>query len=103
MLNHDQDVLPHQHGIHQFLIQATILPFYINLDAFSHFPNLELRDQTQRLVDLWQCVGNDSLEGVYFGMLKAAMETQDEQSRRIALLAARISRKILDGGEVVLP
>ena len=70
---------------------------------FSHFPNLELRDQTQRLVDLWQCVGNDSLEGVYFGMLKAAMETQDEQSRRIALLAARISRKILDGGEVVLP
>lgn len=78
-----------------------------NLEAltaeFSQFPHLELRDQTQRLVDLWQCVGNDSLEGVYFGMLKAAMEDKDGQSAQIALLAAKISRKILDGGEVVLP
>ena len=71
--------------------------------GFSQFPNLELRDQTQPPVDLWGCVGNDSLEGVYFGMLKEAMESQDEESRRIALLAAKISRKILDGGEVVLP
>lgn len=70
---------------------------------FSHFPNLELRDRTQPPVDLWGCVGNDSLEGVYFGMLKEAMEDQDEATRRIALLAAKISRKILDGGEVVLP
>ena len=70
---------------------------------FSQFLNLELRDKTQPPVDLWGCVGNDSLEGVYFGMLKEAMEGQDEESARIALLAAKISRKILDGGEVVLP
>ena len=31
------------------------------------------------------------------------MDSQGEASQRIALLAAKISRKILDGGEVVLP
>ncbi len=71
--------------------------------AFARFPNLELRDKTQPPVDLWASIGSDSLEGVYFGMLKEAMEGQDEDSRRIAQLAARISRTILDGGEVVLP
>jgi prepilin-type N-terminal cleavage/methylation domain-containing protein len=70
---------------------------------FTQFPNLELRDKTQPPADLWVAVGNDSLEGVYFGMLKEAMEGQDEDSARIAMLAAKISRKILDGGEVVLP
>lgn len=70
---------------------------------FARFPNLDLRDKTQPPVDLWGAVGNDSLEGVYFGMLKEAMEGQDEDAARIALLAAKISRKILDGGEVVLP
>ena len=79
----------------------------INLDEltaqFPQFPNLELQDHTQPPVDLWGCVGNDSLEGVYFGMLKDALEGQDEESQRVALLAAKISRKILDGGEVVLP
>lgn len=70
---------------------------------FARFPNLELRDRTQPPVDLWGSVGTDSLEGVYFGMLREAMEGQDEDSARIALLAAKISRKILDGGEVVLP
>ena len=70
---------------------------------FAQFPNLQLRDKTRPLQDLWSCVGNDSLEGVYFGLLKEAMEGQDEQSQRIALLAAKISREILDGEEVVLP
>ena len=79
----------------------------VRLDAlsaqFSRFPNLELRDNTRLPKDLWGCVGNDSLEGVYFGMLKEAMDGQDEESQRIALLAAKISRTILDGEEVVLP
>lgn len=70
---------------------------------FSQFPNLELRDKTTPPIDLWSCAGDDSLEGVYFKMLKEAMEGQDEESQQIALLAAKISRKILDGGEVVLP
>lgn len=70
---------------------------------FSSCPNLELRDSTVPVADVWSAVGEDSLEGVYFRMLRDAMDGQDEQSRRIALLAARISRKILDGQEVVLP
>ena len=71
--------------------------------CFAQFPNLQLRDKTRPPLDLWGCIGNDSLEGVYFGLLKEAMEGQDEQSQRIALLAAKISREILDGEEVVLP
>ena len=70
---------------------------------FARFPNLELRDKTQPPADLWGAVGSDSLEGVYFALLKEAMEGQDGDSARIALLAAKISRKLLDGGEVVLP
>jgi DNA repair exonuclease SbcCD nuclease subunit len=70
---------------------------------FAHFPNLQLRDKTQPPADLWGCIGQDSLEGVYFGMLKQAMEDADEDSACIAHLAAKISRKILDGGEVELP
>ena len=73
------------------------------MDQFSQFPNLELRDQTQPPVDIWGSVDEDSLEGVYFRMLKEAMVDQDEQSRRIVQLAAKISKKILNGEEVVLP
>ena len=79
----------------------------VDLDAllakFSQFPNLELRDKTQPPVDLWSAVGSDSLEGVYFKMLQDALEGQDEETTRIVSMAAKISRKLLDGGEVVLP
>lgn len=70
---------------------------------FARFPNLELRDKTQPPVDLWGCAGGDNLEGVFFEMLKEAAEAGDEESARIALLAAKISRKLLDGREVELP
>lgn len=70
---------------------------------FSAFPNLELRDQTQPLVDIWGSAGADSLEGVFFKMLRDTYEQEDEQSRQIVLQAAQIARKILDGSEVVLP
>ena len=66
---------------------------------FSRFPNLELRDRTVPPLDLWGCVGEDSLEGVYFRLLKEALEDDPET----VTLAARISRQILDGQEVVLP
>ena len=71
--------------------------------TLEHYPNLELRDKTRPAADVWQAVGEDSLEGIYFRMLRQAMENGDEASRQTALLAARISRTILDGGEVVLP
>ena len=67
---------------------------------FSRFPNLELRDRTVPPADLWGCADADSLEGVYFRMLRDALANGDEE---IVTLAARISRQILDGQEVVLP
>lgn len=70
---------------------------------FAQFPNLELRDHTVPVTDLWGCVGEDSLEGVYFGILQDAMAEADEKEREILSLAAKISRRVLDGREVVLP
>lgn len=79
----------------------------IDLEAlqaeFSQFPNLVLRDQTRRPVDLWKSLGEDNFEGVYFGMLKDALADADPQLQQQILLAAKLSRQILDGQEVVLP
>ena len=72
-------------------------------EAFSHFPNLLLRDRTVRPVDLWSNAGEDTLEGMYFHLLQEAMEGQDEQTCRQVLLAAKISRQLLEGREVTLP
>ena len=75
-----------------------------DLDAlqaqYSHFPNLVLRDQTCRPLDIWKAIGEDSFEGMYFGLLKDALtgEAQDET----ILLAAKLSRQLLDGQEVTL-
>ena len=67
---------------------------------FSQFPNLVLRDQTRRPVDIWKAIGEDSFEGMYFGLLRDMLDGQDQQT---ALLAAKLSRQLLDGQEVVLP
>ena len=78
-----------------------------DLDAlkqeFSCFPNLILRDKTTRPVDVWGSLGEDSFEGTYFGLLKQAMENADEAEKEEILLAAEISRRLLEGQEVVLP
>lgn len=70
---------------------------------FARFPNLTLRDQTRKPVDLWQNAGEDHFEGMYFGLLKAALEDADEEAKERILLAAKLSRQILDGQEVELP
>ena len=70
---------------------------------YSQFPNLLLRDHTRRPVDLWKSLGEDSFEGVYFGMLKDALAEADPQMQEQILLAAKLSRQILDGQEVALP
>ena len=70
---------------------------------FSRFPNLVLRDKTTRPVDVWGSLGQDNFEGVYFGLLKQATETATEEELQEILLAAELSRQLLDGQEVVLP
>jgi hypothetical protein len=70
---------------------------------YSRFPNLQLRDRTTRPVDIWGSLGEDSFEGVYFGLLKQALEEADGELKQDVLLAATLSRQLLDGQEVVLP
>ena len=71
--------------------------------AYSHLPNLELRDRTTRPVDVWGSSGEDSFEGVYFGLLKQAYDNAEGADKEEIYLAAEISRRLLDGQEVVLP
>ena len=72
------------------------------LGAFSHISHLELLDSTVAPVDVWKALGTDTLEGQYFGMLKEAMDATPDE-KEVLLLAAELSRRILDGQEVVLP
>ena len=68
---------------------------------FADYPNLQLRDRTEPPLEIWGDADADSLEGIYFGMLRQAMEESPEDARQIQL-AAEISRKILAGREVKL-
>lgn len=70
---------------------------------FSQFPNLLLRDQTTPPTDPWASAGEDSFEGIYFGLLQDAFSGSTPQQQAQIQLAARISRQLLDGQEVVLP
>ena len=70
---------------------------------FAHLPNLTLRDKTTRPVDVWGSLGQDSFEGLYFGLLKTALENAGEEEKQEILLAAEISRQLLEGQEVSLP
>ena len=70
---------------------------------FAAFPNLILRDQTVRPVDIWAGAGEDSFEGVYFGMLRDALEKAEDEDKDTILLAAKLSRQLLEGQEVKLP
>ncbi len=72
-------------------------------EKLSRFPYLELRDKTIPPVDLWANAGEDTLEGVYFGLLQQALENADPAEAERIRLAAKLSRRILDGQEVVLP
>ena len=78
-------------------------PFDILQLELHSFPNLELRDRTVPPTDLWGCIGEDSLAGMYFRMLHDALADADPETAEQITLAAKISRRILDGREVALP
>ena len=69
--------------------------------ALGAWPNLELVDHTEPPLDVWGSAGEDTLEGIYFQMLRQAKELNPEQAQRIQL-AAEISRRLLEGREVTL-
>ena len=100
-------ILPPIHTQDAYRITLTGYSAPIDLSAiaaqFPHIPNLELRDRTLPEVDLWSAINDDSLEGVYFRLLHDGLDTDSEKLQRQLKLAAKISRQILDGQEVVLP
>ena len=67
------------------------------------FPTLELLDETVDPGELWDQAGEDSLRGAYFERLRQQAEKADPETRKKILLAAEISRRLLDGREVQLP
>lgn len=70
--------------------------------AFSRYTHLELIDKTVPPTDLWATAGTDTLEGIFFQMLQNRLAEEPHQADRIRL-AAKISRQLLNGQEVVLP
>lgn len=101
------NVLPPVAGNDYYRITLTGSCEAPDLDAlkaeYSRFPNLVLRDKTTRPVDIWGSLGEDSFEGIYFGLLKQALETASEEEKQEIMLAAEISRRLLEGQEVALP
>lgn len=67
------------------------------VDEIPNYVNVILRDRTSPPGSLWGSMEDDSLEGLYFRLL------HDSDDPELARLAARISRRILDGREVELP
>lgn len=70
---------------------------------FASFPNLQLRDRTEPPMDVWADTDGDTLEGVYFRLLREKLEAADPEEARQITKAAEISRKLLAGREVMLP
>lgn len=71
--------------------------------TLEHLPNLELLNHTEPPTDLWEDAGEDSLRGVYFRMLQEALFSADGPEEQRILLAAEISKRLLEGREVILP
>lgn len=67
------------------------------------FPNLTLRDRREYKQDLWESAGEDTLEGIYFRLLRQQLADADGEAAAVTQLAAEISRKLLRGEEVALP
>jgi hypothetical protein len=67
------------------------------------YPNLTLFDETAAPCDLWAGAGEDSLCGLFFGILRDAAADADPETAQKLELAARISRRILQKREVELP
>lgn len=70
---------------------------------FARWRNLQILDETVSVEDLWEKQGQDSLEGVYFQILRNRMLACGKEDREILELTAKLSRRILQGGEVELP
>ena len=67
------------------------------------YPNLTLIDETVPPCDIWEDAGEDSLCGLFFGILRDGAADADPETARKLELAAKLSRRILQRREVELP
>ena len=72
-------------------------------DRLGDYPNLTLMDETEPPCDVWEDAGEDSLCGLFFGILRDAAADADPETAQKLELAAKISRRILQKREVELP
>lgn len=64
---------------------------------------VEFRNRMKRRESPWASAGEDSFRGVFFELLKQALEEAAPEEQEKIRLAAEISRALLDGEEVALP
>lgn len=69
---------------------------------YAYLPNLELTDCREQPSDPWARANDDTLEGIYFSLLRKKLESASDAEKAAISLAAELSRKILDGREVAL-
>ena len=97
-----EDLLPGAGSLDFYRVTLTGDARDLDPDLLERFPHLQLRDRREAPLDLWAAAEGDTLEGTFFRMLRDAQEDAPEEDRRLIHLAAEISRKLLDGREVVL-
>ena len=68
----------------------------------ARLPHLEIIDRRWEQEDIWSRAGEDTLEGVYFRLLRQKLDQADAAGAERIRQAAEISRKILRGREVAL-
>ena len=71
-------------------------------ENWKAFPNIQWVDRRLPPPDPWSRIGEDTLEGVYFRLLREKLEHSGEEDREIIELAAKLSAGILEHREVAL-
>ena len=72
------------------------------LERWKAFSCLQVTDRRMPAPDPWSRIGEDTLEGVYFRLLREKLDRADGEDREIIDLAAKLSAGILEGREVTL-
>ena len=68
----------------------------------SRFFALQIKDKTRPVQDIWECVGQDSLRGLFLQRMKAALDKAENDTEREKIIqAVRWTLAALDGGEAV--
>ncbi|MBP3313060.1 MAG: metallophosphoesterase [Oscillospiraceae bacterium] len=66
----------------------------------SRFFSLQLRDKTERIRDIWQDAGQDTLQGQFLALLRDKMNSAEtEEEKSLCRLAAQLGLRAMEGRE----